>query len=452
MPLAQRPLRPALRRHARPVGRRRAGLPGRDRRRPGRRRRRRPSPTGAAICCTASRRGWSRASPWSSPRPCSACSTPACPPRTIVRTGVEFGTRYREAGWGAGLTVLTAMANVLPDLDPADRALALVHGLAFVSRDTRGRAAAVPVAAARRRRSRPSGWPSWYRRFVETRSADAAERTLASAIATARPARPSPTSCSRRSPTTSSSTAGTPSTSPTRRSRCSTISAGSRAPDVLPTLVAQTAAAEPQRGAGCVALPARPRRDDRRRATAALPGPPGRRARGATASTTTPASPALAWSILADDPAEVVDAPSTTPIVAGADARGARPGGRLRRRRCASPASTPRTTTATGTRCTTRSPPPTRCTRRIGRAPSPELLRGVYHGALRVYLDRFLNVPAARLPELAGHRRRRADLAELQALLGPGGPGRRGRRDRLPPPAPAAAIPRRRSPRSVTRC
>jgi hypothetical protein len=32
------------------------------------------------------------------------------------------------------------------------------------------------------------------------------------------------------------------------------------------------------------------------------------------------------------------------------------------------------------------------------RNPTPELLRGLVHGALRVYLDRFLNVPAARLP------------------------------------------------------
>src|SRR5437588_408352 len=32
------------------------------------------------------------------------------------------------------------------------------------------------------------------------------------------------------------------------------------------------------------------------------------------------------------------------------------------------------------------------------RSPSPEALRGVYQLALRVYLDRFLNVPAARLP------------------------------------------------------
>ena len=40
LPLAQRPLRPAVRRHVRSLGRRRAGLPGRDRRRHGHRRRR----------------------------------------------------------------------------------------------------------------------------------------------------------------------------------------------------------------------------------------------------------------------------------------------------------------------------------------------------------------------------------------------------------------------------
>jgi hypothetical protein len=35
----------------------------------------------------------------------------------------------------------------------------------------------------------------------------------------------------------------------------------------------------------------------------------------------------------------------------------------------------------------------------LRRAPSPELARGLYHAAMRVYLDRFLNVPAARLPD-----------------------------------------------------
>src|SRR3954469_18967411 len=36
----------------------------------------------------------------------------------IVRIGVDFGSRYRREGWGAGLTVLIAMANLLPQLDP----------------------------------------------------------------------------------------------------------------------------------------------------------------------------------------------------------------------------------------------------------------------------------------------------------------------------------------------
>src|ERR1700730_5033905 len=68
------------------------------------------------------------------------------PAAEIVRRGVLFGTTHRRPGWGSGLTVLVAMANLLPDLDPADRALALVHGLAFVSRDTRGPADRFPLA------------------------------------------------------------------------------------------------------------------------------------------------------------------------------------------------------------------------------------------------------------------------------------------------------------------
>ncbi len=35
----------------------------------------------------------------------------------------------------------------------------------------------------------------------------------------------------------------------------------------------------------------------------------------------------------------------------------------------------------------------------LKRAPSAELARGIFHGAASLYLDRFLNMPAARLPE-----------------------------------------------------
>jgi hypothetical protein len=57
------------------------------------------------------------------------------------------------------------------------------------------------------------------------------------------------------------------------------------------------------------------------------------------------------------------------------------------------------------------------------RQPSTDLLRGVVQGAARVYLDRFLNVPAARLP---GQEPR--ELAELEACWdGRGGVDEAGR-------------------------
>jgi hypothetical protein len=46
----------------------------------------------------------------------------------------------------------------------------------------------------------------------------------------------------------------------------------------------------------------------------------------------------------------------------------------------------------------------------LARYPSVELLRGAVHGVLKVYLDRFLNVPAARLPTVGD-----TDLQELDS-------------------------------------
>ena len=184
LPLAPRPLRPRVGLHARPVGRRRARL---RRRRPRRRRvraRRAPTPTRSAIskraCATASR----TTSRSSSPSRCSGCSTRTSAAAEIVRTGVEFGTAYRDTGWGAGLTVLVAMANLLPHLDPDDRALALVAR----PRVRRARHAQPRAALRGRARSRRNELPvdrlaGWYRRFVDTRSSDAAERTLETALA-----------------------------------------------------------------------------------------------------------------------------------------------------------------------------------------------------------------------------------------------------------------------------
>ena len=73
------------------------------------------------------------------------------------------------------------MANVLPALDAGDRAAALVHGLRFVSRDTRGSAPRFPLGPLTSPVA-PERLEEWYRRFIETRSGDAAERALATAI------------------------------------------------------------------------------------------------------------------------------------------------------------------------------------------------------------------------------------------------------------------------------
>ncbi|MCB0097439.1 MAG: hypothetical protein KDE46_17030, partial [Caldilineaceae bacterium] len=54
----------------------------------------------------------------------------------------------------------------------------------------------------------------------------------------------------------------------------------------------------------------------------------------------------------------------------------------------------------------------------LRRAPSVELLRGVFDAAMSIYLDRFLNLPAARLPEAnVNGQSPDAVLAELIPLL-----------------------------------
>ena len=51
------------------------------------------------------------------------------------RMGLGFGTRYRDGGWGQGLTMLTCFMNMTPALDAEERPRALYHGLAAVARD-----------------------------------------------------------------------------------------------------------------------------------------------------------------------------------------------------------------------------------------------------------------------------------------------------------------------------
>ena len=92
-------------------------------------------------------------------------------------------------GWGAGLTRARRDGQPAPPPRPGRPALALVHGLAFVARDTRNHAPRFPCGRWPATDCRRERLARWYRRFVDTRSSDAAERTLATALADGRRSR-----------------------------------------------------------------------------------------------------------------------------------------------------------------------------------------------------------------------------------------------------------------------
>jgi nitrite reductase/ring-hydroxylating ferredoxin subunit len=109
-------------------------------------------------------------------------ATAAGVPHTeIIRDALLYGATHRES-WGAGLTILVALADLLPVVDDEDRYLALFHGIAAVADDCEGQpprtdteplGAAVPFGTLAR----------WFRHWIQVRHRTAAERTLRTALA-----------------------------------------------------------------------------------------------------------------------------------------------------------------------------------------------------------------------------------------------------------------------------
>ncbi|MFB2768353.1 Rieske (2Fe-2S) protein [Pelatocladus sp. BLCC-F211] len=103
-------------------------------------------------------------------------------PAEPFRIGLDFGVRYRNAGWGAGLTMHTCMINLLPYLDPKDRPRALYHGLAAVARDCAGQPPHFGVHPLPTSAPDINTLKRWFRQFIEVRDAEGAERCLVSAV------------------------------------------------------------------------------------------------------------------------------------------------------------------------------------------------------------------------------------------------------------------------------
>lgn len=102
------------------------------------------------------------------------------PEADIARIGVEFGTTHRRGGWRSGLTILTAMMNVLPKLDHTGRILALYQGLVHIARESEGtRFPLEPLPAGQVSTKRLA---DWYRRCIEVRDSQGAERVLRTAV------------------------------------------------------------------------------------------------------------------------------------------------------------------------------------------------------------------------------------------------------------------------------
>ena len=102
--------------------------------------------------------------------------------RPDPRAGGAVRARNRAAGWSAGMSILAAMGNVLPLLELADRPRALYHGLVHVASDTAGQTPDFDLDPLSTREMRPEVYRAWFRRFIETRSAEPAERCLRTAI------------------------------------------------------------------------------------------------------------------------------------------------------------------------------------------------------------------------------------------------------------------------------
>jgi nitrite reductase/ring-hydroxylating ferredoxin subunit len=98
------------------------------------------------------------------------------------RIGLSFGSTYRQGGWGQGLTMHTCLMNMLPYLDAEDRPRAMYHGLTAVSRDSFQHPPRFGIRPLPNNITDMITLKRWFRSFIEVRDDEGAERCVVSAI------------------------------------------------------------------------------------------------------------------------------------------------------------------------------------------------------------------------------------------------------------------------------
>jgi nitrite reductase/ring-hydroxylating ferredoxin subunit len=103
------------------------------------------------------------------------------PALDIVRQAALFGAHNRN-GWSTGMTILTALGNLVAILPQQEIYLALVHGVRRVAADCDG---AAPPRKRAALASRPDAGTlkRWLRRWTAVRHGEGAQRTVLTAIA-----------------------------------------------------------------------------------------------------------------------------------------------------------------------------------------------------------------------------------------------------------------------------
>ena len=321
--------------------------------------------------------------------------------------GLEFGALRRGGGWFRGLTTLTCLMNLAPRLDESERAAALYHGVADVAADSAGELPRFPldplsglVAAGPERLGR------WFRQCIEVRDAEGAERVLVSAVRAE--ASPEELADMLFTAATDHRYLDNGHTLDFVNKACEALDAGGwdRAEGVLTSLPPQLAYAERMEEASAWRYPV----DLVALLEAAFerlptPTPDGKwGGRGELVEVVLNGEPPeIVEALLAalSDGASAVDVASAVSFAAAT---------RIARFPTSNECQDWDTALHTFTFANA-------VEQGLRRLPSRALLRGVFDAAISVHLDRFLNVPAARLPVPKDGADPEALLSELPALL-----------------------------------
>ena len=102
--------------------------------------------------------------------------------RVPLTIGAVFGTTYSDRGWGQALSIMTCSANILKYLYPEDRPRALYQGLRHVASECAARPPRFLVDPLPTGETRPEVFKQWFRGFIEVRDDEGAERCLQTAI------------------------------------------------------------------------------------------------------------------------------------------------------------------------------------------------------------------------------------------------------------------------------